>query len=615
MGEYRTPTLQEINAYIQQDSAVVDEKLLGHCRRHAGYLIPQFADLTGTSNLLIRYRAAWLLANLDVEQGIDRLILFIQDANDFLKNAKPTDPSELDKVRGVRDSAIEAISDLPLKMSYELEQSLEKLSLPMLYECRSIADFERVIKILKLIESSLVIDQLNEFFSLTKGLQRAHCAVALIRSLNDANAVGAAVELLTAENSPCSLSTQSNSDDIWALVVAYLSYTGTAIDSRISQTLIGYIRNQYNSADPATNDRVARCLELMPAQIFAEPGNEEVLDEVLDSRLNKWVKSIAIKIVTELDPAKGCDIVFTVIKSNSKDMDAAKMLAMACRVLRDKGATTQLAEIKSWLRKSFEADRSLLLNLHNGEFPYWEAFMEVASPTDPLIENYSLFLDPTEQMRLSCLIKEITVESIANSIEDSGQVIRLTDEAKLKFTQDWSDGHKHYQAVCDLLASSGRFSQLDLYTGGKIPDYRVLLSELERIAAPFFVISDLVQSWRDTNNNDEPDFYHFDAIFNERSTSFRIPANGGLLNVEPFLAMMNYFLSNTGNNGRFFNLHTRDSKGTLIFAPGAHFMEFARTVHFPVLADVKNIKHNTVPPKLYPLAVDGYSCDYLRLRN
>ncbi|MGH1352238.1 MAG: hypothetical protein ACRBBN_15725 [Methyloligellaceae bacterium] len=614
MGEYRTLKLQEIYAYIQKDDAVVDERLLGQCRRHAGYLIPQFADFTGTSNLIIRYRAAWLLANLDVEQGIGRLILFIQDANDFLKNARPSDPSQLEKVRTARNSALEAILKLPLKMSWELEQSLTKLLLPMLYECRSISDFDRVTKALQLVGSSLVVDELLQFFSLTAGLQRAHCAVALIRNINEARAVEAAVELLTIDESPCFFNPHENSDDVWALVIAYLSYGPGKINPHISRTLVSYICSQYNSTDTKINDRIARCLELMPASIFAEPENENVLDEILDSRLNKWVKSIAIKIVTELDPSKGCDIVFTVVNSNTKDMNAAKMLSMAARALKEKGVTARLAEIKSWLYRNFEKDRSLLQSLHNGEFPYWEAFMDVASPTDPLVENYSHLLDPTEQMRLYCLRNNITVEAIAKSVESSSHVVQLSDEAKLKFAKDWSKGRSHYQAVCDLISSNGRFGQVKLHTGGQIPDYRVLLSELERISSPFFVISDLAQSWRETSKP-EPDFYHFDVIFNERSTSFRIPANGGLLNIEPFLEMMNYFLQSVGNGGRFFNLHTRDNKGTIVFAPGEHFMTFAKTIRFPILADAKNMKHDTIPPGLYPLAVDDYSCEYLKMSN
>ncbi len=123
----------------------------------------------------------------------------------------------------------------------------------------------------------------------------------------------------------------------------------------------------------------------------------------------------------------------------------------------------------------------------------------------------------------------------------------------------------------------------------------------------------MVQSWKDSINGAEPEFYHFNVIFNERSTSFNIPANGGLLNPEPFLTIMNYFLASVGNAGRFFNLHTRDNKGTFVYAPVEHFMGFAKAIRLPLLADAKNINHDVVPPKLYPLAVDGYSCEYLRM--
>ncbi len=631
MGEYRTLSMREINGYLKSPDTIVDEAFLAHCIRHSGYLIPQFADLSTSNDLGIRFNAVWLLMHLEYREGVGRALSFIYDTTQYIRRAPIEDKGSRERIELLRKKAIVALNELPVSFSTDQESFLLDTLLSILETDKDPEIFDKCISLISSFEHPDARSRLESAFDQSSGLQMCYMAITLAIWFQNPKANEIIHYLLTSRDQPFAFNDRDNSDDSWRLLFVYLDVTAPdKLDSNLVSVVRSYISNNFNSSGSKVNSRIARCLESLPVTRFS--GHADFINQILNSRLDKKVKTIAIKKLAEINKRESVDTVFTLLDQNSKDMDAANVLLQLTLFLRQSDQKEDkflIGEIREKLTSFVEQDPYILTGMYGEIYPYWETLLSVCRSDHVLVEKYGGLQDPLEQMKLHCVVKAVKAEDVLGFMQSKNIIGELRNETAQQFIKSWNVDKEHFPALLSLFKEY-RMSGSVRHTCSNIPpDYREFLGNIEAITSPEFVVTELIQQWNDKPKLHEiavkflsgkqdvpgPDYYNLNIKYEHRSNDYKVKGNGYKFSVQEFVGIINDVLAQSGMRERLFLLYGRGDFSSVVFAPAPEFFEMTKMFRLPVLADEENIDMLKEPPVRQPLIWQGYSSDYLRITS
>lgn len=631
MGEYRTLSMREINGYLKSPDTIVDKDFLAHCIRHAGYLVPQFADLSTSNDLGVRFNAVWLLIHLDYREGIGRILSYIHDATHYLNRAPVEDKGSREKIELLRKKAIQAISDLPVVLTDDQELFLTDTFLELLETNKDPEIFDKCISLISSFSHPEVRPRLEKAFDQSSGQQMCYMAITLAIWLRHVKAFEIIHYLLTSSDQPYEFKEQANSDDTWRLLFVYFDITESGkLDGRIVSLVQQYIRNHFSSSDSQVNSRITRCLESVPVNVFSNAA--VFINDILNSRLDKKVKTIAIRRLVEINKKDGVNTVFSLLERNSKDMDAANVLLQLSLYLKqseEKEDRVLIGEIRQRLTSYIEQDPYILTGMYGEIYPYWETLLSVCRSDHVLVEKYSGLQDPVEQMKLHCVVSNIKAEDVLGFMQGRNIIGELRSETAQEFLNSWNIEKEHYTALFKLFREYRMVGNVKHSSKDLPPDYREFLGCVEDITNPEFVVTELIQQWNDKPKLHEiavkflsgkqdipgPEYYNLNIKFHHRSNNYKVKGNGYNFSVQEFVGILNDVLAQAGMRERLFLAYGRGNFSSIVFAPAPEFFEMVKRFRLPVLADEKNIDVLAEPPVRRPLIWQGYSSDYLRITS
>ncbi len=610
MSQFKALSAEEVLSIIKGKGIGRLDPLFSNCKKYKDTLIPDLIKLSTHTDLTVRYNAISVWGELDPNGAIGALLSFIRDVEKTLSdgNAADIDIGALDQKKA------EAIRILSTTTHWGVDndrKQAEEILWPIMQQYSHSFNFAEILSIFTVAEIPELSKKLHAFIKQTEGERYANILEAMLLTIKDPEVEKNAEQLLLSHDTEWSLKQEEISYKAWGLLNAYILAQPEPFSPDIISTLIDIMRKimMYKINDSQFID----ILRKLPANLLIYPQHQQVLEKFAglnDTNLNT---DVSLEKLACISPQKAASITIEYIKSNNKDPYAILILKRVVEILniqKTSEATEALVKIKTCLTEMQKQHPDLLTITFDRSLLYLDLFVELDLPHKKEMEIATPYLLPDRRLKLHCKSNNITAQYIIDGLKQCG--ILSTDATKgiNEFQTKWKNNEMSYYVIRELMEASCSFYLTDGEVGEFPVNYARFLTDLEGISNGVFNVFNFRQSWE----GKEPKVYRFEVSFKSQTLTFEIPSSNDWYSPEPFITQLNNLLKKEGLEERFFSLYTGDQSISFTFARAKQFLDFAQKVHLPINADEKPVRMPKAEYQyLYPLSIDGFSCDYLQL--
>ncbi|MGH1350557.1 MAG: hypothetical protein ACRBBN_07095 [Methyloligellaceae bacterium] len=586
------------------------DPLFSNCKKYKDTLIPDLIKLSTHTDLTVRYNTISVWGELDPNGAIGALLSFIRDVEKTLSDGNAVDID----IGPLYQKKTEAIRILATATHWEVDndrEQAEEILWPIMQQYSHSFRFAEILTIFSVAEIPELSKKLHAFIKQTEGEQYANIVEAMLLTIKDPEVEKMAEQLLLSQDTECSLKLKETSYKAWGLLNAYILARPEPFSPDIISTLIDIMRKIM--MHKINDSQFIDILGKLPANLFIHPQHQQVLEEFAglnDKNLNTHVP---LEKLACISPQNAASITIEYIKNNNKDTYAGLILKRVVEILniqKTSEATEALIEIKTCLTEVQKQHPDLLATTFNRSLFYLDLFVELDLPHKKELEMATPYLMPDRRLKLHCKSNNITAQYIIDGLKQCGILSADATKGINEFQTKWKNNEMSYYAIRELIEANCSFYLTDGEAGEFPVNYARFLTDLEVISNGVFNVSSFCQNWE----GEDPKVYRFEISFKSETLAFEIPSSNDWYTPEPFIMQLNSLLKNEGMEERFFSLYTGDQSISFTFARGKQFLDFAQKIHFPINADEKP---DRMPKEeyqyLYPLSIDGFSCNYLRL--
>jgi HEAT repeat protein len=550
LASERTFTANRFLAVLEQGYySDVDPTIVPTAERDL--LLPALRAMVGQRNGTVRLNAAQALVEFGDDLGWEELIECLQSDDSALRSGALDRLSRL----GIRDRVRSPNSPI------DADALLIALE-PSLVDSSRWAR-ERAVTLIGYLGTPRAFDRLVALLGDARPDVRTHAACVLGDAGYDRGALAVIDEMLQAPEHPKRY-----------LLIRALEHLCKSADAdvttRAASVAIGYIRSNLAKhghsaleASIVAND-IWHCLDGITAACSPQEREvlhealRQVLREVLASKVEWWIRGVALKQLAQLEGQAGITRLIDAVSDPELRKDALEGLASLAAGSDDPAVLEALG------REIGRGDATHISALV-------KAFLAVGGKAKNLAQGIVDRLDPEIAMTVRWLLNDIGPREAAAKLQPACGDVPASDEMLQNLDAKWRTGPDATHVVWSLLNGWKCFVVVFYKGHGPHIDHDEAVRKLAEISGERFAIDEVVQTTESSGD--------FRVLLVHQGVGYSFPVQnyGRWCNIDAVLKGLNGILDRIGLAERFIEFETENRDfGVLTFANAEIFMPVAR---------------------------------------
>jgi hypothetical protein len=354
--------------------------------------------------------------------------------------------------------------------------------------------------------------------------------------------------------------------------------------SRACKLAIRFVRQNLNCTDNGTANHVWWCLKAITAA--GSWYEASLLQEVLASPLEWWVRGIALQRLSEIEGKAGLSRLCKALKDRALRKDAAESLAKLAKHLDDPGIIDAIGEA---LKE--ETEPRIIAQMA-------KAFVVAGGSSRALLRNVMARSEPNTAMMIHWILKGIEPKEAADLLMTTGLAMPGAEEFA-QYEARWQDDYDAKALLLTLISLSGSLAIIMVEAHAGIPDHTEMVADLCAAAQGFFEVENLHQSVAEGGE--------LTVGFTHKGKPYILSADrlGRFLDLPSIMEGLNEILRKTRNKGRFFQIYEEGEVGLVVFAQKNEFLKVARKLRIPLEMDHDSSRKASIEYSNYVRAPHG----------
>lgn len=356
--------------------------------------------------------------------------------------------------------------------------------------------------------------------------------------------------------------------DRYRLVNAMADLCGSddvAVRDEILRAVSTEIERQLDKTDNEASNEVLNLLRCY--ERARTPREAEILERVLASSLEDWVRGVALVRLSRIEGMAGVGRLMAALEDETLQPEALRALGEQGAEIAAPALIEKVREIFDQTDKQHVRGRAL------------DALVGMGAGQDPAIRRHLDALDPVRRFEAAATLRNTPAEEMLRALTAAALASAEATDAAEDFRAAWQEGSK-WEATLRLLYGSGRLDGFDTEDATVPPNYIGLLHGFAEIAKPDVVISEIGMRPEIEDDRHEV-FLRLDG----RPLEILVADRGDWIDLSRLMAGLNGGLEETGSGLRFVVLYTGDQTAIVTFGDGVKIQDLVRDYAFPLADD------------------------------